>query len=101
MKNIVIILFFRSYETPERQIYDESGIHYTDAHIDNRLECTELPNSGKNCVQMKSEPSGGASSPESSAEIANIGPDDCAGCGRLIQVRCIYHNKYFQIINKN
>lgn len=34
---------------------------------------------------MKSEPCGGASSPESSAEIAN-GPEDCAGCGRLIQV---------------
>lgn len=77
---------FFSYETPERTIYDESGIAYTDAHLDNRLECTELQSGGKSCVQMKSEPSGGASSPESTAETTNLGPDDCAGCGRLIQV---------------
>lgn len=60
---------------------------YTDAHIDNRIECSQLTNSNKNCIQMKSEPSG-ASSPESSAEISTVGPDDCAGCGRLIQVIC-------------
>lgn len=65
---------------------------YTDAHIDNRIECSQLTNSNKNCIQMKSEPSG-ASSPESSAEISTVGPDDCAGCGRLIQVIC--WNKHF------
>lgn len=75
-----------SYETADhRSIFDESGIGYTDTNIDNRIECTELANSGKTYVQMKSEPAGGASSPESSAEIG-VGPDDCAGCGRLIQV---------------
>lgn len=74
-----------SYETTERSIFDESGIGYTDSHIDNRIECTELGTGGKTYVQMKSEPSGGGSSPESSAETGG-GPDDCAGCGRLIQV---------------
>lgn len=74
-----------SYETADRSIFDESGIGYTDSHIDNRIECTELVNSGKTYVQMKSEPGGGASSPESCAETSG-GPDDCAGCGRLIQV---------------
>lgn len=83
-----------SYETTERSIFDESGIGYTDSHIDNRIECTELGTSGKTYVQMKSEPSGGGSSPESSAETAG-GPDDCAGCGRLIQVlKEILFNKF-------
>lgn len=77
---------FNSYETTERSIFEESGIGYTDSHIDNRIECTELGNSGKTYVQMKSEPSGGGSSPESSAAETGGGPDDCAGCGRLIQV---------------
>lgn len=78
-------IYVHSFETAERSIFDESGIGYTDSHIENRIECTELGNSGKTYVQMKSEPTGGASSPESTAET-NGGPDDCAGCGRLIQV---------------
>lgn len=83
-----------SYETADRSIFDESGIGYTDSHIDNRIECTELGNSGKTYVQMKSEPTGGASSPESSAETSG-GPDDCAGCGRLIQVNGHKHIQKF------
>lgn len=82
---ILSICWKFSYDTTDRSIFDESGIGYTDSHIDNRIECTELVNSGKAYVQMKSEPAGGASSPESSADIGG-GPDDCAGCGRLIQV---------------
>lgn len=78
-----------SYETADRSIFDESGIGYTDTHIENRIECGELINSGKTYVQMKSEPAGGASSPES-AELGG-GPDDCAGCGRLIQVQHLLH----------
>lgn len=85
----VFFVLFCSYETPERSIFNESGIGYTDTHVDNRIEYTELGNSDKRCVQMKSEPCGGASSPESSADIVN-GPDDCAGCGRLIQVISFY-----------
>lgn len=91
MEYIVCFFFFlnffdfTSYNTNERTIFDKSGMVYTDAHIDNRIECSQLTNSNKNCIQMKSEPSG-ASSPESSAEISTVGPDDCAGCGRLIQV---------------
>lgn len=80
-------LKLRSYEPSDQSIFDESGIGYTESHIDNRIECTDLGNSGKTYVQMKAEPTGGgASSPESSAEIGS-GPDDCAGCGRLIQVQ--------------
>lgn len=83
---LIFLVIFEcySYDTTDRSIFDESGIGYTDSTIDNRIECTELANSGKTYVQMKSEPAGGASSPES-AETGG-GPDDCAGCGRLIQV---------------
>lgn len=77
-----------SYDPSDRSIFDESGISYTDSHLDNRLECTEFQSGGASCVQMKSEPLGGVSSPESSSDI-NPGPDDCAGCGRLIQVRIV------------
>lgn len=81
-----------SFETTDRSIFDESGIGYTDSHIDNRIECTELGSSGKTYVQMKSEPIGGVSSPESSAETSG-GPDDCAGCGRLIQVNITFNKQ--------
>lgn len=90
-------LYFKfSYDTTDRTIFDESGIGYTDSHIDNRIECTELVNSGKTYVHMKSEPGGGSSSPESSAEIGG-GPDDCAGCGRLIQVNRAKNQILFSI----
>lgn len=75
----------RSYETPERTIYDESGMGYTESHIDSRLECSETQSGGTSCIQMKTEPLGGPSSPESTSET-NANPDDCAGCGRSIQV---------------
>lgn len=78
-------LHSRSYETPERTIYDESGMGYTESHIDSRLECSETQSGGTSCIQMKTEPLGGPSSPESTSET-NANPDDCAGCGRSIQV---------------
>lgn len=37
-------------------------------------------------LQLKSEPIGGPGTPDSLAELA-ANPDDCAGCGLLIQVR--------------
>lgn len=58
---------------------------YTDSHIDSRLECSETQSGGTSCIQMKTEPLGGPSSPESTSET-NAHPDDCAGCGRSIQV---------------
>lgn len=80
-----ISLFLRRYETPERTIFDDSGMGYTDSHIDSRLECSETQSGGTSCIQMKTEPLGGPSSPESTSET-NAHPDDCAGCGRSIQV---------------
>lgn len=71
-----------SYETPERTIFDESGMGFLDSS--SRVECTEMRSGGTSCLELKSEPMG-PSSPESSSEILT-GPDDCAGCGRLIQV---------------
>lgn len=80
-------------------MYDESGLNYSD-HVNNQTDCTDLGGSGggggiggisgngatpSSCLQLKAEPLGGPSSPESSSEP--MGPDDCAGCGRLIQVR--------------
>lgn len=59
-------------------------MHFTDINRD----CSEGGSSGvsSNCLQLKSEPLGGPSSPDSSSEHLN-GPDDCAGCGRLIMVK--------------
>lgn len=52
----------------------------------NRGDCSEGSSGiSGSCLQLKSEPLGGPSSPESSSELLT-GPDDCAGCGRLIQV---------------
>lgn len=84
-------------------MYDGSGLNYSD-HVNNQTDCTDLSggsggggggggigsvsgNGGtpSSCLQLKAEPLGGPSSPESSSEP--MGPDDCAGCGRLIQVR--------------
>ncbi len=59
-----------------------------------RIECTEMRSGGTSCLELKSEPMG-PSSPESSSEILT-GPDDCAGCGRLIQVT----NNNFAILRK-
>ncbi|XP_037046639.1 protein apterous-like isoform X1 [Bradysia coprophila] len=73
----------RSYETPERTIFDDSGMGFLDSS--SRVECTEMRSGGTSCLELKSEPMG-PSSPESSSEILT-GPDDCAGCGRLIQDR--------------
>ncbi|KAJ6644577.1 Protein apterous [Pseudolycoriella hygida] len=73
----------RSYETPERTIFDESGMGFMDSS--SRVECTEMRSGGTSCLELKSEPIG-PSSPESSSELLT-GPDDCAGCGRLIQDR--------------
>lgn len=49
-----------------------------------RIECTEIRSGGTSCLQFKSEPQR-PSSPESPSDLS-LGPDDCAGCGQLIQV---------------
>lgn len=75
-----------SYDTPERAVaFDDSGCGYLDSGRD--MCTTELQTGGvTSCLQLKSEPMG-PSSPESTSELLlNGGPDDCAGCGRLIQV---------------
>lgn len=107
-------IFFRccSFETPERSVYDDSGLNYSD-HANNHTECTDLGNGnsgsgcssgsggiGSNsasCLHLKAEPMGGPSTPESTSEL-QIGPDDCAGCGRLIQVRTVI--RHFFMISK-
>lgn len=100
----MFVCYAFSFETPERSVYDESGLNYND-HVNNQTDCTDLGSGGggglaggiggvsgnggtpSSCLQLKAEPLGGLSSPESSSET--LGPDDCAGCGRLIQV-CIF-----------
>lgn len=78
-----------SFETPERTVFDESGLSYLDSGRD---ICTDIQSGGTSCLQLKSEPLG-PSSPESTSELLT-GPEDCAGCGRLIQVSyCYYHFK--------
>lgn len=83
---------FDSFETPERVVvFDDStsGMAYMDTNRD--MCTTELHRSGDgggtgvtSCLQLKSEPS----SPESTSDLLLAsGSDDCAGCGRLIQVR--------------
>lgn len=95
----------RSFETPERSVYDESGLNYSD-HANNQTECTDLGNgssgsgsssgsggggigSKTSCLHLKAEPLGGPSSPESTSELPNVADScaGCAGCGRSIQVR--------------
>lgn len=82
-----------NFSTNDQSIFDESGMTFTDTHIDNRADCMQLTNTNPNCIQMKSEPSG-ASSPDSSAETSTVGPDDCAACGRLIQVSRLSHSPF-------
>lgn len=60
---------------------------YTDTHIDNRPDCMQLTNNNPDCIQMKSEPNGASSPDSSAADTSTGGPDDCAACGRIIQVR--------------
>lgn len=98
MRFFIFVPFAFSFETPERSVFDESGLNYAD-HTTNQTDCTDLGSGGglggivnssnsggASCLQLKAEPVGGPSSPESSSEPP-CGPDDCAGCGRTIQVR--------------
>lgn len=90
-----------SYETPERAVaFDDSGCGYLDSGRD---MCTsELQTGGAtSCLQLKSEPMG-PSSPESTSELLlNGGPDDCAGCGRLIQVRTWVSGRHMRLCLTN
>lgn len=71
-----------SYDTSDRAtVFDESSINYSDG---SRNDCTELVGNISGGIPLKTEPCP-PSSPESSPETLP-GPDDCAGCGRLIQV---------------
>lgn len=72
---------FCSFDTPERtSVFDDSGLGF----LGGRDLCSDLQSEGS-CLQLKSEPHG-PSSPESTSDLLS-GPEDCAGCGRLIQVR--------------
>lgn len=96
--------FCSSYDTPERpassSVFDESSsataLGYLDAAAasaggrDMDAMCTDLRPGGTACslLQLKSEPMV-PSSPESTSDQmcgGGGGPEDCAGCGRLIQV---------------
>ncbi|XP_052564191.1 protein apterous isoform X1 [Culex pipiens pallens] len=74
-----------SYDsTPDRLIADRPN-YYTDL---NRSDCSDTSSSVLNsCIQLKSEPPGGPSSPESSSELPPSGLDECAGCDMPIQDR--------------
>lgn len=63
----------------ERTVLDDSGLGFLGRDL-----CTDIQSDSGSCLQLKSEPHG-PSSPESSSELLT-GPEDCAGCGQLIQV---------------
>ncbi|EAT39514.1 AAEL008689-PA [Aedes aegypti] len=73
-----------SYDSaPDRLIADRPN-YYTDL---NRSDCSDAGSGVLNsCIQLKSEPPGGPSSPESSTELPPSGLDECAGCDMPIQV---------------
>lgn len=75
-----------SYDSaPDRLIADRPN-YYTDL---NRSDCSDASSGVLNsCIQLKSEPPGGPSSPESSTELPPSGLDECAGCDMPIQVGC-------------
>lgn len=77
-------------------MFDESSsANYSDV---SRNDCYELATSCKS-TSFKTEPCGPPSSPEStSREAMTPGPDDCAGCGRLIQVGFIFLIVIFLIL---
>lgn len=79
------MIYAHSYDTPERAaVFDDSGLGYLDSGRD--MCTTELQTgTGASCLQLKTEPMG-PSSPESTSDLLLAGPDDCAGCGRMIQV---------------
>ncbi|KAL5288011.1 LHX2 family protein [Megaselia abdita] len=79
------LLSHHSLGTPEKTMFDESSsANYSDV---SRNDCYELATSCKS-TSFKTEPCGPPSSPEStSREAMTPGPDDCAGCGRMIQDR--------------
>ncbi|XP_058449804.1 protein apterous [Malaya genurostris] len=74
-----------SYDSaPDRLIADRPN-YYTDL---NRSDCSDTSSSVLNsCIQLKSEPPGGPSSPESSNELPPSGLEECAGCDMPIQDR--------------
>lgn len=71
-------------------MFDDSGLGFLSGSGGvggGRDLCTDLQSgndNGSTCIQLKSEPHG-PSSPESTSDLLS-GPEDCAGCGRLIQV---------------
>ena len=89
-----IFSFFCSFETSDRTVFDDSALNYLDnttsssnnSNNNNRGICTDTQSGGTSCLHLKSEPLCGPSSPESTSELLT-GPEDCAGCGRLIQVK--------------
>lgn len=84
MFNVSFNFLFHSYDIPEPNVYNEPMHFITNS---NRVLCTDVTttnNNPHNRYQFKSEPNG-SSSPESACETVNT-PEDCAGCGRIIQV---------------
>uniref|UniRef100_A0A182TSS9 LIM zinc-binding domain-containing protein n=1 Tax=Anopheles melas TaxID=34690 RepID=A0A182TSS9_9DIPT len=72
-----------SFESPDRLIADRPN-YYADL---NRSDCSDSSSVLNSCIQLKSEPPGGPSSPESSNELPSTGLDECAGCDMPIQDR--------------
>uniref|UniRef100_A0A182J5A8 Uncharacterized protein n=1 Tax=Anopheles atroparvus TaxID=41427 RepID=A0A182J5A8_ANOAO len=72
-----------SFESPDRLIADRPN-YFADL---NRSDCSDSSSVLNSCIQLKSEPPGGPSSPESSNELPPTGLDECAGCDMPIQDR--------------
>ncbi|XP_049548144.1 uncharacterized protein LOC125959367 [Anopheles darlingi] len=66
---------------PDRLIADRPN-YFADL---NRSDCSDSSSVLNSCIQLKSEPPGGPSSPESSNELPPSGLDECAGCDMPIQ----------------
>ncbi|XP_055677038.1 protein apterous isoform X1 [Lutzomyia longipalpis] len=86
-----------NYKSPEHGgLFEDASLSYTDLPKE-CLERTSVPTGSGGAasagstsmsdqyLQLKAEPA--PSSPESSSDVPSSSPDDCAGCGQLIQDR--------------
>lgn len=74
-----------SYETADRATFEDSAAKFSISR--SRTDCTEVSDETTSGISFKTEPFGPPSSPESTNDSkVTRNPDDCAGCGRQIQV---------------
>lgn len=78
-------LLLCSYETADRATFEDSAAKFSISR--SRTDCTEVSDETTSGISFKTEPFGPPSSPESTNDSkVTRNPDDCAGCGRQIQV---------------